>query len=190
MLLSSICCMNKTEQAFCVALKQFAPLRAKSIKAWNRKRGHDAAERSHHSHGAPQDLTAQTTPPPHQSLGSSSLSPSLSPLPFFNPSHTLFLWTPLISFSISHSLILHSFPLFQIFCILLSLHPNFLHPFLFTYSVPLSFSICPYRLPFPLFLSSSLIFHCLVFKSCWIMILNCVFVCVFCRTAQLQRLSL
>lgn len=46
---------------FCATLKQFAPLRAKSIKAWNQRRGRDAAQRSHGSQGAPQDVTGQKT---------------------------------------------------------------------------------------------------------------------------------
>lgn len=79
--------MNKTGRVFCAALKQFAPLRARSIKAWNQRRGRDAAQRSHGSQGAPWDVTGQKTL--HQGL------------PFLHlfPSHSLILsgnhWTPL-----------------------------------------------------------------------------------------------
>lgn len=53
--------MNKTGRVFCETLKQFVPLRVKSIKAWNQRRGRDAAQRSHGSQGAPQDVTGQKT---------------------------------------------------------------------------------------------------------------------------------
>lgn len=63
---TSVVIRNKRGWVFCAMLKQFAPLRAKSIKAWNQRRGRDAARRSHSSQGAPQDVTGQKTQ--HQGL--------------------------------------------------------------------------------------------------------------------------
>lgn len=81
LLYDSIIIMNKTGRVFCAALKQFAPLRAKSIKAWNQRRGRDAAQRSHGSLGAPLDVTGQKTLHqglPHPPLFLLILSPYLA----------------------------------------------------------------------------------------------------------------
>ena len=124
--------MNKTGRVFCAALKQFAPLRAKSIKAWNQRRGRDAAQRSHGSQGAPRDVTGQRTL--QQGLPFLPLSPLTLSCPIWqllgSPPSRLF-FSPLSPPTLL--LLLHPLPLAYFFfalhlCLLLYKFVSFIFP--------------------------------------------------------------
>ncbi len=120
--------MNKIGRVFCATLKRFAPLRAKSIKAWNQRRGRDAAQRSHGSQGAPRDVTGQKTL--HQGL----------PLPPLFP----FILSPYLAITELSSLITFFFLLSP------PLHPSLLPLFLplLTYFICLHLCLLLYKFSF------------------------------------------